>query len=489
MQTSSLKEAAQIFLFRKVLRRNRNKFIHGKKSTAEKNDIISARNPLKVVIAGGGLAGLLAAINFRNAGVEVTVAEKAKTYLKLGGPIQLAPNGIGVLKAIDENLYDEVHKVSRPFWGTQSGLCDGITGESMFKFEAITDLPKELNLPFAVCIDRSDLQEILLDNLLQSKMVTDGSNVRVQMSSAVSSYRNLASGQVCVELQDGSQLEADLLVGADGIWSSVRSQMYQELPGAPSAMKTASYTGFKLYSGLPLLKTKDFFTTGYRAFLGPNNYFVVCPNKTGFVQWYAFMKSPPNTEKTENCKEYLNSTFKDWCLEVTELIAATDDDEIEQRDVWDRPPSLLKSWASDKVVLIGDSCHATMPNIGQGCSIAFEDGYLLVEILKKAKLRSEIPELLQIFYRKRILRTAIIQGLGRLNSEAIKFLTPLLPIRNMVETILGPILPMIFRIQFAYCYLFCPKKVSATESIVLANKMKDRHRKESELSWKKKEKE
>jgi zeaxanthin epoxidase len=124
-----------------------------------------------------------------------------------------------------------------------------------------------------------------------------------------------------------------------------------------------------------------------------------------------------------------------------------------------------------------------MPNIGQGCGIAFEDSYLLVEILKKAKFRTEIPKLLQVFYRKRIVRTAIIQGLGRLNSEAIKILTPLLPIRSVVDIVLGPILPLIFRIQFAYCYLFCPEKVAADASIELAKEMNNRHEKDSEASW------
>jgi len=459
------------------VRKQLKKIVKSRSTKSSVGDIITPDNPLNVVVAGGGLAGLLTAISLRNAGMKVTVVEKARSYLPLGGPIQLAPNGLGTLKAIDEKLYDEVHKVSRPFWGTESGLNDGISGEPMFKFDAITDLPEEFDLPFAVCIDRSDLQKILLANLLED------AEVQLEMSSTFVSYKTLASGQVCVNLEDGRQLKADLLVGADGIWSRVRSQMFKELPGVRNAKMSASFTGFKLYSGLPLLKTKNFFTTGYCAFLGPDNYFVICPDKFGFVQWYAFVKSPPNSENKINCKNFLQKAFENWCSEVTELIEATNNDEIEQRDVWDRPPSVLKSWASDNIVLVGDSCHATMPNIGQGCGIAFEDSYLLVKILKKAKFRTEIPKLLQVFYRKRIVRTAIIQGLGRLNSEAIKILTPLLPIRSVVDIVLGPILPLIFRIQFAYCYLFCPEKVAADASIELAKEMNNRHEKDSEASW------
>jgi zeaxanthin epoxidase len=458
-------------------RKQLNGIVKSRETDFSEGDIITRDDPLNVVVAGGGLAGLLTAINLRNAGMKVTVVEKAKAYLPLGGPIQLAPNGLGTLKAIDGKLFEEVHKVSRPFWGTESGLNDGISGEPMFKFDAITDLPEEFDLPFAVCIDRSDLQKILLENLLE------GAEVQLEMSSAFVSYETLPSGHLCVELQDGRQLKADLLVGADGIWSRVRSQMFKELPGVQNAKMSASFTGFKLYSGLPLLKTKNFFKTGYRAFLGPDNYFVICPDKFGFVQWYAFVKSQPNSEDKSNCKDFLLREFTNWCPEVTELIEATNNDEIGQRDVWDRPPSVIKSWACGNVVLVGDSCHATMPNIGQGCGLAFEDSYLLVEILKSAKSRTEIPKLLQVFYKKRILRTAIIQGLGRLNSEAIKILTPLLPIRSIVDMVLGPILPLVFRIQFAYCYLFCPEKVAADDSIKLAKMMSIRHEEDSEASW------
>merc|ERR1719163_1239273 len=105
-----------------------------------------------------------------------------------------------------------------------------------------------------------------------------------------------------------------------------------------------------------------------------------------------------------------------------------------------------------------------MPNIGQGAGLAFEDGYELAKILEKVENRSEVPSALDSFYKKRILRTAAVQGLGRMNSEAIKILTPLLPIRPLVEYFIGPFLPLVFRTQFGYCYSFCPQKMDAGEA-------------------------
>ena len=78
--------------------------------------------------------------------------------------------------------------------------------------------------------------------------------------------------------------------------------------------------------------------------------------------------------------------------------------------------------------------------------------------------RSDVPAALSTFYRDRILRTAAVQGLGRMNSEAIKILTPLLPIRPLVEYFIGPFLPLVFRAQFGYCYSFCPAKMPSAEA-------------------------
>jgi 2-polyprenyl-6-methoxyphenol hydroxylase-like FAD-dependent oxidoreductase len=226
-----------------------------------------------------------------------------------------------------------------------------------------------------------------------------------------------------------------------------------------------------------------FFEIGYSAFIGPDHYFVVCPNRFGRLQWYAFVKTPPLMAELANPKAFLDDTFKNWSLPVRELILASKDDEIIQRDLLDRAPSIQKSWASNFVTLIGDSCHATMPNIGQGTGLAFEDGYVLADMLSTASTRADIPQILQRFYRKRIFRTATVQGLGRLNSEAIKLLTPFLFIRPVVNFLLSPLLPSVFYLQFLYCYSFCPSKISSQKSMKIASLMQLRHVGECKQAW------
>ena len=440
---------------------------------------IDKDNPLRIIIAGGGLGGLFASICFLKAGLNVVIIEKTTKYRPLGGPIQLASNGIGTVKIVSENLFKNINNVARPFWGTESGIRDGLTSDWMFKFEAINELPSDLRLPFSVCIDRSDLQLELLKELDE---ISGKENV-LRMSSTLKSYEINSSGEVVVHLDDETHLVGDILIGADGIWSRTRSILFDESFGSEFASSTASFTGFKLFSGLPLFASMEFLKLGYCAYIGPDNYFVVCPDKQGRVQWYAFIRSDAGTDDVDRPSEYLIEAFKDWNPIIRDLINATSSEEIIQRDLWDRAPSIFKGWSKDCITLLGDSCHATMPNIGQGCGLAFEDGYVLSLLLKDIKNRQEIPHLLKKFYRKRIVRTAVIQGLGRLNSEAIKILTPLLPYRRFVDMVLSPLLPFVFRVQFWFCYSFCPVNIDTEESLDLAKSMSEKYDRETKLAW------
>ncbi|CEG01042.1 Monooxygenase, FAD-binding [Ostreococcus tauri] len=438
---------------------------------------------LHIVVAGGGLGGLFLAICLTKKGFDVTVLERTQQYRAYGGPIQLASNGTGVLKAVSQRLYDIVRQNSRSFWETTSGIKDGSNGAWLFKFDAITEIPKKLQLPFAVCVDRSDLQSCLLNEISAINEDDSYGCTELRMGTKVQSYtQDKVSGKVRAQLVGAGYVEGDILVGADGIWSDVRAQMLCEPLRGRGSQSTASHTGFKLFSDLPIYETGDFFDIGYCAYIGPNHYFVTCPDRRGRIQWYAFIKGEPDGELVGSPKGFLLHQFRDWSSEVKSLISVSDDANITQRDLWDRPPC-LKGWSDGNVVLLGDSCHATMPNIGQGCGLAFEDAFVLADILSNVQDLGEIERSLKTYCAKRLGRTAAIQGLGRMNSEAIKILTPLLPIKPVIDFVVSPFLPFIFELQFGYCYSFCPSKENLEDSLSNASRMRNRHELECKDTW------
>jgi hypothetical protein len=85
-----------------------------------------------------------------------------------------------------------------------------------------------------------------------------------------------------------------------------------------------------------------------------------------------------------------------WTDEVFQVLDATPEDVIAQRDLYDRPPSLFKSWAKGNCVMIGDAVHPMMPNLGQGGCQAIEDAYILAQRLAAVKDRRDIPSTLQV---------------------------------------------------------------------------------------------
>ena len=121
----------------------------------------------------------------------------------------------------------------------------------------------------------------------------------------------------------------------------------------------------------------------------------------GCYQWYAFLAREPgsvNDPKPEGSSQYLQDIFAGWSSEVHDILKVTQEHEIEQRDLYDPPPSVGKPWTEGHVALLGDGVHAMMPNLGQGGCQAIEDAYVLTENLANTKTTDKIEDALQDFY-------------------------------------------------------------------------------------------
>jgi zeaxanthin epoxidase len=165
---------------------------------------------------------------------------------------------------------------------------------------------------------------------------------------------------------------------------------------------------------------------------------------------------------------YLQNIFEGWAGDIHHILKATQEHEIEQRDLYDRPPSVRKAWTDGPVALLGDAVHAMMPNLGQGGCQAIEDAFVIVDELEQCKTRNDIAGALRRYRDRRLVRSAAVQGLSRFASDIIirGFDTPAKIVKGedggikfenfnyagIVTSILRPLLPIFFAIQFAFLY-------------------------------------
>nr|XP_043638857.1 zeaxanthin epoxidase, chloroplastic [Erigeron canadensis] len=371
----------------------------------QKSDNNDKKKKMRVLVAGGGIGGLVFALAAKRKGFDVVVFEKDLSAIRgegqYRGPIQIQSNALAALEAIDLDVADEVMKAGCITGQRINGLVDGISGNWYIKFDTFTPAV-ERGLPVTRVVSRMTLQRILADAVGED-IILNGSNVV--------SFEDHGD-KVSVVLEDGQQFEGDLLVGADGIWSKVRKNLF--------GPKDVTYSGYTCYTGIADFLPPDIDTVGYRVFLGHKQYFVSSDVGGGKMQWYAFHNEPAGgTDKPNGKKERLLEIFGGWCDNVVDLLIATDEEAILRRDIYDRIPKF--TWGKGRVTLLGDSVHAMQPNLGQGGCMAIEDSYQLALELDKAWKQStdsgapiDVVSSLRSYEDARRLRVAVIHGLARM---------------------------------------------------------------------------
>lgn len=381
------------------------------------SSVSSPERKFRILIAGGGIGGLVFALAAKRKGFDVLVFEKDLSAIRgegqYRGPIQIQSNALAALEAIDTDVAEEVLRTGCITGDRINGLVDGISGTWYIKFDTFTPAA-ERGLPVTRVISRMTLQQILAHAV--------GDDVILNDSNVVDFVDN--GSTVTVILENGQKYEGDLLVGADGIWSKVRKVLFGHAE--------ASYSGYTCYTGIADFVPPDIETVGYRVFLGHKQYFVSSDVGAGKMQWYAFHKEPPGgTDVPNGKKERLLKIFGGWCDNVIDLLLTTDEEAILRRDIYDRIP--IFSWGKGRVTLLGDSVHAMQPNMGQGGCMAIEDSYQLALELEKAWTKSvesgiplDVLSALKSYEEARRFRVAIIYGMARMAANMASTYRPYL---------------------------------------------------------------
>ncbi|CAH9145535.1 unnamed protein product [Cuscuta epithymum] len=375
------------------------------KATAVEPEGDPERKKVKILVAGGGIGGLVFALAAKKKGFEVVVFERDLSAIRgegqYRGPIQIQSNALAALEAIDMDVADEIMSAGCITGDRINGLVDGISGNWFVKFDTFTPAV-ERGLPVTRIISRMTLQHILARAVGEDIIMNESNVVNFKDE----------GNKVTVILENGQKYEGDVLVGADGIRSKVREHLF--------GPEDATYSGYTCYTGIADFVPADIETVGYRIFLGHKQYFVSSDVGGGKMQWYGFHSEPAGgVDGTTGKKERLLKIFEGWCDNVIDVLLSTDEDAILRRDIYDRTPTF--TWGKGRVTLLGDSIHAMQPNLGQGGCMAIEDGYQLAHELDKSWRRSvksgtpiDITSSLKSYERERRLRVGIIHGLARM---------------------------------------------------------------------------
>jgi salicylate hydroxylase len=343
----------------------------------------------KILIAGAGIGGLTAASCLMKAGYEVEVYEQAPELSEIGAGIQLSANAMHVLNGLD--LGETIAGLSVRPAAYVFRLHD--TGEIIGQFP-LADEHQRLNGAPYNQLHRADLHD-----LLAAKARAFNKHV-VQLNRRVVGFEETAAG-VGLLFADGSKAKGDLLIGADGVKSSVRAQ----IAGADHAI----YTGDAAWRlTLPADRLPDkFMGQVMSVWMGPGRHVVCYYLRAGaLLNFVGLVETEEISEESWTAKfpwERLKADFAGWHEDIQTVIDRADKGSCFRWSLYYRPP--IATWSSRCATLLGDAVHATLPYLAQGAAMAIEDGAVLTRALQST---DSVADALQLYERNRIDRTSRI---------------------------------------------------------------------------------
>jgi 2-polyprenyl-6-methoxyphenol hydroxylase-like FAD-dependent oxidoreductase len=353
-----------------------------------------AEEPEKTIsigVVGAGIGGLAAALSLLRAGFDIHVFEQARALREVGAGIQVSPNASRILHRL--GLADELAAMGvRPDAFHQRRWDDGRT---LLRTPLGDTVVEAFSFPHYQ-MHRADLLTALIRKLPAH---------RIHLGHRLMRFVDRGR-RVQATFENGVEIEVDLLVGADGIHSIVRSIML----GAA----TPHFTGCVAYRGLvpaDRLKHLDLEVTA-EIWMGPGAHFVHY-----FVQNRRLVNFVAVTEQDQWTRESWTdrgdiadalAKFGGWHPQVHEILRAVD-----ETFVWalfDRAP--LERWSTGRVTLLGDSCHPMLPFMAQGAAQALEDGATLTACLIR---EADVPTALRLYEHVRLPRASRMQAMSATN--------------------------------------------------------------------------
>jgi 3-hydroxybenzoate 6-monooxygenase len=338
-----------------------------------------------ILIAGGGVGGLATALALGRKGYRVRVFEQAREFGAIGYGIQLGPNAFHVFErlGVGDAIRRDADFPAAAVW------YDAYKGYEVTRVDTGPDIQKRFKYPYII-IHRVDLHNVLLN----ACRAVD--TIEFAPASAVTGFDDRGD-HVVVRTADGHSAEGTMVIGADGLRSRVRAQLFGDRD--PDLMGWVAHR-----TTVPMDQVPEGVPRDVVGLWGGDGFHIVhYPLRHGALfNIVTVFRSPTYNRKVDvaTYRAEVMTTYADVHPLMKKLIAITD---FEWRGaIADRPP--VRHWHKGRAVLLGDAAHPTLQSLAQGACMALEDGVCIADLLE---LHGDDPEAaFTQFEAERVTRTA-----------------------------------------------------------------------------------
>lgn len=351
----------------------------------------------RILIAGGGIGGLATAIGLAQKGIASTVLEKASELGEIGAGIQLGPNAFHAFDYL--GVGDAARRMA--VYIDNLRLMDALTGKEITRIPLDEAFRTRFGNPYAV-VHRGDLHGVFLKACMAHDLV------RLRTSAAIAGY--VQNGErVTATLAGGEQITGRALIGADGLWSTIRKQVVAD--GPPRVSGHTTYRSVIPADQMP----EDLRWNAATLWAGPKCHIVHYP-LSGWKYFNLVVTyhndapepvagMPVSHDEVRKGFDHVHPTARqiidkgsDWKLWV----------------LCDRDP--VMTWVDGRIALLGDAAHPMLQYFAQGACMAMEDAVCLSHEMSQT---GDVPQALLAYQNRRHLRTARVQLQSRQIGEHV----------------------------------------------------------------------
>ncbi len=361
----------------------------------------------RVVVIGGGIGGLTAARALLRRGLDVHVYESSPELREIGAGVALGPNAMKALRSLDledpvrDLGYHAQFELLRTWKGRLISKTDATVAARRFGADGCT-------------IHRADLLDVLARSVPADA---------VTLSARCAAVTTGDSGAIA-RFGDGTEVEADVIVGADGIHSAVRTSLFG--PGAPQFTGRICYRSVMRVADLPARGLEPY----QGLWLGPHGTLVVYGVRRGelvnVVAHYEDATYRHESWITECDRAEILERYRKWHASLQEIFAAGDT--WYKWALYDRDP--IPAWTRGRTTILGDAAHPMLPYLGQGAGQAIEDGCVLAAALDK--LGDDPAAALALYERSRRPRASRVVLTARSRGDENHLVSPVAALKRDV---------------------------------------------------------